>query len=159
MAKTLELEEFKKILSDQGLDNATISDIISAAQKKIAEKEDDKDDAPKPGKYRHLVLAYDPEGELAGKELTATVVKIPEENSVYSTMEGVFKAAYEYNTTKKGRRMPVKTVGEAFEHVAAKYFKEYGIKVLHKEPVYVLPIDGLIPTEQTTQHIDKRKRD
>jgi hypothetical protein len=66
-----------------------------------------------------------------------------------STTERIFKGAYEFNTTKKGRLMPAKTVGEALEHIPAKHFKEAGVFVKTKVPVLMLKTDNEIPTEAT----------
>ena len=58
---------------------------------------------------------------------------------------------YEFNTTKKGRHMPVKTVAEICEHVPARIAKEQNVWIKHKEPVFLLPTDGLLPTEKTAK--------
>jgi hypothetical protein len=57
---------------------------------------------------------------------------------------------YDFNTTKKGRLLPVKTVGEALENVPAKAFKETDVWVKTKTPVLMLRTDNEIPKEQTT---------
>ena len=62
-------------------------------------------------------------------------------------MDRVFRSSYDFNTTQKGRLLPVKTVGEAIENVPAKFFKETDVWVKTKTPVLVLKTDNDIPKE------------
>jgi hypothetical protein len=66
-----------------------------------------------------------------------------------STPERIHRAAYEFNTTKKGRLMPATTLGETFEHVPAKHFKEAAVWVKTKIPVLMLRTDNKLPNEKT----------
>ena len=76
-------------------------------------------------KKQFAILISDPDGRLpAGNDFVGWVLQIPENESVLTAEERIFKAVYEFNTTKKGRLMPAKTVGEALEHVPAKHFNE-----------------------------------
>jgi hypothetical protein len=106
-------------------------------------------------KKQFAILISDPEGRLPeGNDFVGWVLQIPENESVMSTCERIHKAVYEFNTTKKGRLMPAKTVGEAIEHVPAKHFKEAGVFVKTKVPVLMLKTDNEIPVERT----DRRTR-
>lgn len=95
-------------------------------------------------KKQFCVLVSDPDGKIQGG-MVAWVLQIPENESVLTTQERIFKAVYEFNTTKKGRLMPAKTVGEALENVPAKHFKETGIWCKTKTPVLLLTTDNEIP--------------
>ena len=107
------------------------------------------EEKPPAEKKQFTILISDPEGRLpTGNDLVGWVLQIPENESVMTTQERIWKAAYEFNTTKKGRLMPVKTVGEALEHVQAKHFKEAGVFVKTKVPVLMLTTDNQIPTEE-----------
>lgn len=108
----------------------------------------DADQAPEPTvKKQHVILISDPEGYLAGHDFAGYVLQIPETESPVTTLERIHRGAYEYNASKKGRLLPVKTVGEAIENVPAKFFKESEVWPKTKFPVLVLTTDNLIPTQ------------
>jgi hypothetical protein len=60
-------------------------------------------------------------------------------------MERVHKAAYDFNASRRGRKLPVETIGEAFESVPAKNFKDVEVWVKTKTPVLVLSTDNKLP--------------
>lgn len=110
------------------------------------------EEKPPAVKKQFCILISDPDGRLpAGQEFAGWVLQIPEDENVATTQERIFRAAYEFNTTKRGRLLPVKTVGEAMENVAAKHFKEAQVWVKTKEPVLMLRTDNQIPTEETSK--------
>lgn len=99
-------------------------------------------------KKQFVVLASDPDGRLpAGFEFVAWILQIPEAESIATTQERIYRGAYDYNASKKGRLYPAKTVGEAIEYVPAKFFKEAEIFVKTKIPVLVLRTDNQIPRD------------
>ncbi len=110
-------------------------------------------------KKQFAILISDPDGRLpAGNDFVGWVLQIPENESVLTAEERIFKAVYEFNTTKKGRLMPAKTVGEALEHVPAKHFKEANIFIKTKVPVLMLKTDNEIPTDQAKGKDARRGR-
>lgn len=146
MAKA-DLELVKMVLTRNEVDTRLVADIIKEImQESAAEVDEDKEPAIK---KQYVVVVYDPENELEGKEFTGSIVQIPEDESVYTAVEKLHRAGYEFNTTKKGRRMPVKTVGEVCEHVPARIAKEQKVWIKHKEPCFLLATDGLLPTDKT----------
>ena len=109
-------------------------------------------------KKQWSILISDPEGRLPeGNDFVGWILQIPENESVMSTTERIHKAVYEFNTTKKGRLMPAKTIGEALEHIPAKHFKEANVWVKNKVPVLMLKTDNEIPTEATDKDTRRRK--
>lgn len=109
-------------------------------------------------KKQWAILISDPDNRLPeGNDFVGWVLQIPENESVLTTTERIFKGAYEFNTTKKGRLMPAKTVGEALEHVPAKHFKEANVWVKTKIPVLMLKTDNEIPTEKTDKDTRRGK--
>jgi len=111
-------------------------------------EEEEKANRPPPVKKQFSIVLADSEGLLADKDLTGWVVQIPEDDSVTAAPERIIRAAYEYNTTPKGRRMPVQTIGEACEAVTAKLFKEQNVWVKTKVPVLAVAVDNKIPMEK-----------
>jgi len=103
------------------------------------------EEAPPPVKKQFVILVSDPEGRLPKHDFVGWVLQIPEAESVATTQDRINRAAYDFNTTKKGRLLPVKTVGEAIENVPAKAFKEVDVWVKTKTPVLMLRTDNEIP--------------
>jgi hypothetical protein len=98
-------------------------------------------------KKQSVIIISDPENTLPTRDYVGWVIQIPEVDSPSTTLDRVFRAAYEFNTTKKGRLLPVKTVGEAIENVPAKFFKEAELWTKTKTPVLVIKTDNDIPKE------------
>ena len=108
-------------------------------------QEEEKLNRPPPVKKQFSILIADAEGELKDKDLTGWVVQIPEDDSASLCPERIINAAYEFNTTSKGQRMPVETIGEACEAVTAKLFKEQNIWIKTKVPVLAVTTANKIP--------------
>lgn len=110
---------------------------------------------PEPGeeaapavKKQYAVLLSDPNGELPKVDrYVAWVLQLPESESPATVQDRILRAAYDFNTTKKGRLLPVATIGEAIECVPAKFFKESELWVKTKTPVLVLRTNNEIPKE------------
>ena len=105
----------------------------------------DEEEKPPAIRKQFVVVVSDPEGKLPIDDFVAWVVQIPESESPATIEDRVFRAAYDYNTTKKGRLLPVQTVGEALESVPAKAFKECEVWVKTKHPVLVVRTRNEIP--------------
>ena len=72
-------------------------------------------------------------------------VQIAEGESIESTMKNVHAALYDFNASPKGRRMPVETIGEGCEAVAARFFKAHNVWAKSKEPIPVVITDNKLP--------------
>lgn len=105
------------------------------------------EEKPPAVKKQFVILISDPEGRLPKHDFVGWVLQIPETESVATTQDRIFRSAYDFNTTKKGRLLPVKTVGEALENIPAKAFKETEVWVKTKTPVLMLRTDNEIPKE------------
>lgn len=150
MAK-VDLELVKMILQRNELDVRLVSQILEDLNLEAKNQIED-EAAPPPIKKQFTILISDPNGELAGKDYTGWVLQIPEEDSPLLTEERLMRSAYEFNTTPKGRRLPLKTIGEACEVVPSRILKENKIWVKTKEPVLVLSTNNLIPQEKKGKH-------
>lgn len=145
MAK-VDIDLLKMVLQRNSVDVRKIAQILEDINQEQLAAEEDNEKEP-PVKKQYVVVLSDPEGDLEGKEYTGWVVQIPEDESPYEANDKLIRAAYEYNVTKKGRRMPVQQIGEVCEHVAAKILKEQKIWVRTKEPVFILRTDNVVPME------------
>lgn len=145
MAK-VDLDLVKHILQRNELEIRQVNAIIEDIQKELKVLQEENPPAPRVSK-QFAILISDPEGIVPAKDLTGWVLQMPEEDSPAILEEQIYKAAYDFNQTPKGRRMPVKTIGEACESVPARIFKEQQVWVKTKEPVLVLRTDNEIPIE------------
>ncbi len=144
MAK-IDVSKVAEILQKHHVEPALLRRIIEEIN--VVVQPDPADEAPPPVKKQFVILVSDPEHKLPKDDLTGWVVQIPEEESPVTTQERIFRGAYDFNASKRGRQLPVKTVGEAIENVGAKYFKEAELWVKTKTPVAVLRTDNRIPRE------------
>jgi hypothetical protein len=147
MAK-IDINKVAEILKRNELEPATLRSIVEEMNMMV-QPEVDEEKAPAI-KKQYAILISDPEGRIPdGNDFVGWVLQVPENESVLTAAGRICKGAYEYNTTKKGRLMPAKTIGEAIEHVPGKHFKEAGVFVKTKVPVLMLRTDNEIPTEET----------
>lgn len=109
---------------------------------------------PEPGeeaapavKKQFVILISDPDGLMPKNYFVGWVLQIPEDESFACAEDRVFRAAYDFNASKKGRLLPVKTVVEAIENVPAKHFKEHEVWIKTRTPVLVLRTNNEIPRE------------
>ena len=135
-----------EILKKNQLDPKLLRQVIEEMNL-AAQPEGPDGDKPPAVKKQFVVLASDPDNRLPKHDFVAWVLQIPEDESVATTQDRIFRGAYDYNASKKGRLYPAKTVGEALENVPAKFFKEAEIWVKSKVPVLVLKTDNQIPKE------------
>lgn len=101
---------------------------------------------PKPQvKKQYAILVSDPAGKLSGVDLVGWVLQLPEEESVATVEERIRESAYTFNASKRGRLLPVQTVGEAVENIKAGMFRERHLWVKTKTPVLVVRTGNEIP--------------
>jgi hypothetical protein len=158
MAK-IEVSQVAEILKKHKIDPSLLREIVEELNF-VTEPNADGDIKPPAPKKQFVVLLSDMEGKLPRENLTGWVVQIPEDASPYSTTDRIFKGAYDFNASKKGRLLPVKSVGEALESASAKYFKESELWVKTKMPVAVVVTDNILPKDEfKVEKVDRRRRD
>jgi len=159
MAK-FSVDEIKNVLeaSELDIDPRLIDQIVEELKKKVEAEEEEKVSEPTI-KKQYVVLLNDDFGEFAKKVFTGWVVQIPEVEDVHTTGERIKQAAFEYNTSKRGRREPVKDIANACERVPAKWLKQQLAWVRTKEQITILPtkIEPFAP-EKTDKKVDHRRR-
>jgi len=157
MAK-IEVSQAAEIIKKHKIEPSILREIVEEMNEVTAPAADEDIKPPAPKKQFVIVLS-DPTGVLPKKDLIGWVVQIPENASPFSTMDRVFKGAYDFNASKKGRMLPVKSVGESLESVTAKYFKESELWVKTKMPVAVVVTDNVLPKDEfKTEKVDRRRK-
>lgn len=140
----IEVNTVAEILKKNQVDPTLLRRVIEEMNLAVQPEPGD-DEKPPAVKKQFVILLSDPEGKMPKHDFVGWVLQIPENESVATTQERIFRGCYDFNASKKGRLMPVKTVGEALENVAAKYFKEAEVWVKTKTPVLVLKTDNEVP--------------
>lgn len=142
----IEVNQVAEVLKRNQLDPKTLRQIVEELN--VITQRDAEEEKPPAVKKQFVLLISDPDERLPDHEFAGWCLQIPENESPSTTQERIFRAAYEYNTTKKGRLYPAKTVGEAIENIPAKHFKEAEVWIKHKTPVLMLRTDNEIPKDE-----------
>lgn len=145
MAK-VDLDLVKHILKRNELDVRQVNAIIEDIQQELKVQQEENPPAPRVQK-QFAILISDPEGTLPETDFTGWVLQLPEDDSPALAEDKLRQAAYDFNVTPKGRRMPVTTIGEACEAVPARILKEHQVWVKTKEPVLMLRTSNAIPID------------
>lgn len=142
----IDVSKVAEILKKNEISPAVLRRVIEEMNLAV-QPEGPEDEKPPATKKQFVILISDPEGHLPKHDFAGWVLQIPENESVATTQDRIFRSVYDFNTTKKGRLLPVKTVGEALENIPAKAFKEADVWVKTKTPVLMLRTDNEIPKE------------
>jgi len=145
----IDIETLKFILQRNESDVRKVAEIMNEVEMEIKAEEEERALRPPPVKKQFVMLVSDSEGILEKKDMVGWVAQIPESDNIATTAGRIHSAAYEYNATPKGARMPVGTVGEACEIITAKLFKEQNVWIKSKTPLLVVPVNNEIPIEKT----------
>ncbi len=144
MAK-IDIETLKLILQRNNIETRKQAEILEDITTELEIQAQEKEDRPPPVKKQFVMLVSDPEGSLKSKDFTGWVLQIPEEESPYTATDKLIASAYEYNTTPKGQRLPLNSIGETCEVVTAKIAKEQNLWIKTKEPILVVTTDNIVP--------------
>lgn len=143
----IDIETLKFILQRNEPDIRKINAVMQEIEMELKAEEEEKLNRPPPIKKQFSIILSDADGSLADKDIVGWVVQIPEDDPVTIAPSKIIQAAYEFNTTPKGRRMPVETIGEACEAVSAKLLKEQNVWIKTKAPVFAVSVENNIPTD------------
>ena len=143
--ETLKLILQRNLSEDPG--PRKINDILQDVNQELQQQEAEKEEKPPAVKKQFCIVITDPNRTLKPTDLVGWVVQIPQGDSPLTAPDRIIEAAYDYNQTPKGRRLPLETIGEACEVVSAKFFKEQEIWVKTKIPVEVVVTANRIPRE------------
>jgi hypothetical protein len=140
----IELANIVAELSKNGIEKPIINKIVEGLQAKVRNEADDEPKDKR--KTQFVVVISDPEGKIKDDHV-AWVGQIEEDAKPASFIDRIIKAAYDFNASKKGRLLPVKTIGEALESIPRKFYKVAGAKTLvkTKTPVLVITTNNEIP--------------
>ena len=144
----VDLTEVANVIRKNEVEPSVLRRILEELNAEAEKKEAAKEEKVPQQKKQFVLLVSDPENKLEGLELAGWALQIPEEDSPLTLMERVCRGAYEFNASKKGRSLPVKSIGETLECVPAKFFKEAAVWVKTKSPVQVIFTDNVLPKDK-----------
>lgn len=154
MSTKVEISLAADAMKQAGIPAGKIREVIEALNAEAAAKEKDADEKPPAAKKQFVIVLSDPRGRLTKEFFDAAgfdsfvgwVIQIEESESPHTAIEKVEESAYIFNRTKRGRLMPLQTIGETFESCPSFALKEAGVWVKTKMPVQVVitknEIDG-----------------
>jgi hypothetical protein len=142
----IEVNKVAEILKKNEIPPAVLRRVLEEMNL-AAQPEPGEEEKPPPVKKQWVILISDPDGRMPKHDFVGWVLQIPDTESPATTQDRLFRGCYDFNASKKGRLLPVKTVGDAIENVPAKFFKEAELWVKTKEPVLVLKTNNEIPKE------------
>ena len=143
MAK-IDVEKLKHILRRNESDIQKINDILKDIAIELQNEQAEKEARPPLVKKQFITLIADNECELVDKDFASWVLQIPVEANPKAVIAKIHRSAYTYNASPKGRRFPVKSIGETLELVSAKIFKENELWVKTKIPVLAVSCNNQI---------------
>ena len=140
------IDDVSQILKLAKVEPAVVRQVIEQLNHKAAEQAADRGaEGPKP-KSQFVVLACDPSGAPVSSELVSWVFQTEEGMSPATIIDRIKNAATSFNTSRKGRKSPVSTLGETIQHVPRKFWKtdDPAVKTLvkSKEPLQVVVTSG-----------------
>lgn len=146
MAK-VSVELIHEVLASNNVDHDTIQKVLKDIETQAElEAEAEKANRDPVVKKQFVILVSDPRATIPEKEeYVGWVAQIPEDDSPGQTLERLIRASYEYNISKKGRRHPVKSIGEACEAVGSRFLKEQNVAIKTKLPITVIRTDNVLP--------------
>jgi hypothetical protein len=143
----IDVNKVAEILKKNQIDPALLRRVIEEMNLAV-QPDPGEEEKPPAIKKQFVFLISDPEGRLPKNDFAGWVLQIPENESPATTKERIYRAAYDFNASKKGRMLPAKTMGDALENVPAKHFKEAEVWVKTKVPVLVVKTDNEIPMDK-----------
>ena len=102
MAK-IEVNQVAEILKRNKLDPALLRQLVEEMNRIADATTQADEDKPPAVKKQFVILVSDPEERLPKHDFAGWVLQIPENESVATTQDRIFRSAYEFNASKKGR--------------------------------------------------------
>lgn len=148
MSKKLDTAAVQQLVKNAAtnlIGNNVLGELL-ARIKDLLPDEEPTEEKPPAQKKQYVILVSDTLHQIeAGAELAGWVLQIPEDASPLSLHERIQKAAHDFNASRRGRKLPVQTVGETLESVPAKSIKEVELWCKTRMPVLVLTTNNELP--------------
>ena len=142
----IEQEKIDSIIEQIKSQQEAIDGLIELGDKQELDKSVESDEEKSPRKKKQFnIIVSDPEGKIPqGVELTGWVTQMDEDEPIESALNKIYTAVYDYNATSKSKDKYA-TVGDACMNLKSKFFKNAGISIKTKEPIFVQVTNNQIP--------------
>lgn len=142
----IEQEKIDSIIEQIKSQQEAIDGLIELGDKQELDKSVESDEEKPPRKKKQFnIIVSDPEGKIPqGVELTGWVTQMDEDEPIESALNKIYTAVYDYNATSKSKDKYA-TVGDACMNLKSKFFKNAGISIKTKEPIFVQVTNNQIP--------------
>ena len=138
------LDEIAAVLKENNLPPEMVAKINKDLVKVAEELKNDKANNADPKQKNQFVVILSSPEEIK-EDLVSWVVQIPQDGDTGTVLTQIKDATKNFNEkTRKGKRKPCKTMGEAMEFVNRKFMKEQGILIKTKTPVRVLVTNNIL---------------
>lgn len=139
----IDINEIPRILLEYKIDQNTVQKVSDKIREIAEDNTPEKGVASPRSKYKHLILVSDPENKFAGIDnIPAWVLKIKEEEDHNKVLDRIKNGIKQFCLSRKGRKHPIKTIGEGIQVVGSRFFKPEKNPIVTKEPVIILVTDN-----------------
>lgn len=136
MSSKVDLSTVAEVIKRHKVAPPELRAIIEELNELLSKQEADKPERAPKTRKQFVVLSTD--GHLGW------VCQLPENAAPQSAPERINAAAHAFNESKRGRLLPVKSLGEACESVPARFLKEADVKVVTKLVVPILKVANVL---------------
>jgi hypothetical protein len=122
-------------LKQAKVEDAKTREIVEQLKAREADEKESKGaDGPK-AKSQYVIVAN-------GDRSFGWAIVMPEDAAPQSVLDRINAASHAFNMSKRGKKHPVKTVGESLESTSRKFFKNEGLQVKNKLMVPIIVTDN-----------------
>lgn len=142
----IEQEKIDSIIEQIKSQQEAIDGLIELGDKQEPDKlvENDEEKPPRKKKQFNIIVS-DPESKIPQDvELIGWVTQMDEDEPIESALNKIYTAVYDYNATSKSKDKYA-TVGDACMNLKSKFFRNAGISIKTKEPIFVQVTNNQIP--------------
>ncbi|HNW40857.1 MAG TPA: hypothetical protein PKN08_03035, partial [Opitutaceae bacterium] len=100
MAK-IEINQVAEILKRNKVESALLRSVVEEMNLLAQAAQEADEDKPKAVKKQNVILISDPEGRFPNEDFAGWVLQIPDNESPVTTLERIFRGAYDFNASKK----------------------------------------------------------
>lgn len=142
----IEQEKIDSIIEQIKSQQEAIDGLVELGDKQEPDKLVESDEEKPPRKKKQFnIIVSDPEGKIPQDvELIGWVTQMDEDEPIESALNKIYTAVYDYNATSKSKDKYA-TVGDACMNLKSKFFRNAGISIKTKEPIFVQVTNNQIP--------------
>jgi hypothetical protein len=143
----MKIPDIIQVLNEVQIPDPMIHKVETKLRELLAQEKEEKQTATKT-KHQFVIVVCDKDRKFAGLEdLGGFVVQLDEGDDPSQLLTKLSTAVKSYNaTSRKGRKVPIKSVGEAFESLSRKFTKPIGVNLKTKSLTRIVVSDNTLVT-------------